>query len=100
MRLVKGLYDRGLAAEQVRQLFRLIDWMVQLPAEFQEQFWDELHRFEEDMELDFSFGVKGIARFRGNVYNQRGAVGAAYRTIPYEIKGFADAGVPDPTRYR
>lgn len=53
------------------------------------------HRFEEDMELDFSFGVKGIARFRGNVYNQRGAVGAAYRTIPYEIKGFQELGVPD-----
>ena len=43
------------------------------------------HRFEENMELDFSFGVKGLARFRANVFSQRGAVAAAYRRIPYEI---------------
>jgi twitching motility protein PilT len=53
------------------------------------------HRFEEDLELDFSFGVKGLARFRGNVFNQRGAVAAAYRTIPYEIKSFEALGVPE-----
>ena len=53
------------------------------------------HRFEEDLELDFSFGVKGLARFRGNVYNQRGAVAAAYRTIPYEIRAFSELGIPD-----
>src|SRR5262249_24853132 len=39
-------------------------------------------RFEETMELDFSFGIKGLARFRCNVFNQRGAVGAVYRLIP------------------
>jgi twitching motility protein PilT len=53
------------------------------------------HRFEEDLELDFSFGVKGLARFRGNVYNQKGAVAAAYRTIPYEIRSFEALGVPE-----
>jgi len=53
------------------------------------------HRFEEDWELDFSFGVKGLARFRANVFNQRGAVGAAYRTIPYEIKTCTDLGLPE-----
>src|SRR5213593_777805 len=36
-------------------------------------------RFEEAMELDFSFGIRGVARFRCNVFNQRGAVGAVYR---------------------
>jgi Tfp pilus assembly pilus retraction ATPase PilT len=50
------------------------------------------HRFEENLELDFSFGLKNLARFRGNVFNQRGAVGAVFRTIPWEIKGF-DASV-------
>jgi len=34
------------------------------------------HRFEENLELDFSFGVKGLSRFRANIFNQRGAVGA------------------------
>ncbi len=45
------------------------------------------HRFEENLELDFSFGLKNLARFRGNVFNQRGAVASVFRTIPWEIKG-------------
>src|ERR1700726_5047893 len=52
------------------------------------------HRFEENLELDFSFGLKNLARFRGNVFNQRGAVGAVFRTIPWEIKGFDALGFP------
>src|SRR5512141_1152905 len=52
------------------------------------------HRFEESLELDFSFGLKGLARFRANVFMQRGAVAAVYRTLPYEIKGFRDLGLP------
>ena len=52
------------------------------------------HRFEESLELDFSFGIKGLARFRANVFMQRGAVAAVYRTIPYEIKTFKDLGLP------
>ena len=52
------------------------------------------HRFEENLELDFSFGIKGLARFRANVFSQRGAVAAVYRTIPYEIRGFKDLGLP------
>jgi len=52
------------------------------------------HRFEENLELDFSFGLKNLARFRGNTFNQRGAVGAVFRTIPWEIKGFEALGLP------
>src|SRR5687767_331968 len=52
------------------------------------------HRFEESLELDFSFGIKGLARFRANVFMQRGAVAAVYRTIPYEIRGFKELGLP------
>ena len=52
------------------------------------------HRFEEDWELDFSFGVKGLARFRANVFYQKGAVAGAYRTIPYEIRHFKELGIP------
>jgi len=51
-------------------------------------------RFEETMELDFSFGIRGIARFRCNVFNQRGAVGAVYRLIPERIRGFNELGLP------
>src|ERR1051325_2979173 len=52
------------------------------------------HRFEENLELDFSFGVKGLSRFRANLFNQRGAVGCVFRAIPYEIKAFEDLGLP------
>src|SRR3977135_2270384 len=52
------------------------------------------HRFEENLEQDFSFGIKGMARFRANVFMQRGAVAAVYRTIPYEIRGFKELGLP------
>jgi twitching motility protein PilT len=51
-------------------------------------------RFEETMELDFSFGVRGVGRFRCNVFNQRGAVGAVYRLIPERIRGFQELGLP------
>src|SRR3977135_4253349 len=52
------------------------------------------HRFEENLELDFSFGVKGLSRFRANIFNQRGAVGAVFRSIPYEIRSFEQLGLP------
>src|SRR5262249_27573405 len=52
------------------------------------------HRLEEHLELDFSFGVKGMARFRGNLFNQRGAVGAVFRMIPYDIRSFNQLGLP------
>jgi twitching motility protein PilT len=52
------------------------------------------HRFEEALELDFSFGVRGLSRFRANLFNQRGAVGAVFRAIPYEIKTFEALGLP------
>ena len=52
------------------------------------------HRLEEDLEIDFSFGIKGLARFRGNIFHQRGAVAAVFRTIPYEIKTFRELGLP------
>jgi len=51
-------------------------------------------RFEETLELDFSFGIRGIARFRCNVFNQRGAVAAVYRVIPETIKTFHELGLP------
>jgi twitching motility protein PilT len=51
-------------------------------------------RFEETMELDCSFGIKGLARFRCNVFNQRGAVGAVYRLIPEKIRSFGELGLP------
>jgi len=52
------------------------------------------HRFEENLELDFSFGIKSIARFRGNLFNQRGAVAGVFRVIPFEIRTFEQLQLP------
>lgn len=51
-------------------------------------------QFEEVLELDFSYSLPGRSRFRVNIYRQRESVGAAFRTIPYEIKPLEDLGVP------
>lgn len=53
------------------------------------------HKYEENNELDLSFGVKGLSRFRANIFTQRGAVAGAFRTIPFDIKTFRDLGLPE-----
>lgn len=55
---------------------------------------EQRKRFEIDKELDFSFGIKGLSRFRANVFLQRGVVTAAIRQIPFEIMGFEELGLP------
>ncbi len=52
------------------------------------------HRFEENSELDLSFGVRSLSRFRANIFMQRGAVAGAFRAIPYKIKTFEELGLP------
>jgi twitching motility protein PilT len=52
------------------------------------------HKFEENWELDLSFGVEGLSRFRANVFLQKGAVAAAIRTIPNRILSFEELGLP------
>ncbi len=51
-------------------------------------------RFETEDELDFSFGVQNLSRFRGNCFKQRGCIAMALRQIPYEIQGLKDLGLP------
>jgi twitching motility protein PilT len=55
---------------------------------------NQKHRLEENLEIDLSFGLKGLARFRANIFHQRGAIGAVFRQIPFEIRGFRDLGLP------
>jgi len=51
-------------------------------------------KFEENSELDLSFGVKGLSRFRSNIFMQRGAVAGAFRSIPFRILTFEELGIP------
>jgi twitching motility protein PilT len=50
--------------------------------------------FEKTNELDLSFGIKSLSRFRANVFTQRGAVAGAFRTIPFKILSFDELGLP------
>jgi len=52
------------------------------------------HKFEENNELDLSFGVRGLSRFRANVFMQRGAVAGAFRSIPYKVMTMEELGLP------
>src|SRR5678816_4798001 len=51
-------------------------------------------RFEEDLEIDFSFGIRNLARFRANVYMQQGCVAGAFRLVPYQIIPLEELGMP------
>jgi twitching motility protein PilT len=51
-------------------------------------------RFEFDDELDFSFGIQNLARFRGNVFKQRGCVAMVLRMIPFSVRTLEDLGLP------
>ena len=90
------------SAPQVRvhgHLSPLDGYAPMTPAETKQLAYSVLtdaqkHRFEENLELDFSFGLKGMSRFRANLFNQKGAVGAVFRAIPYEIRSFEALGLP------
>jgi len=107
--LLKTLVDQGgtdlhvttNTAPQIRVHGKMVPLQTppMSPAETKSVIYSVLtdaqkHRFEESFELDFSFGVKGLARFRANVFFQRGAVAGAFRTIPWDIKTFKELGLP------
>src|SRR5829696_4737061 len=84
---------------RVHGVLRPLEFPELTPAETKQVAYSVLtdaqkHRFEENLELDFSFGIKGLSRFRANLFNQRGAVGAVFRSIPYEIRPFEELGLP------
>lgn len=59
---------------------------------------EQQKRFENDRELDFSFGIQGLSRFRANVFQQRGVTSIAIRKIPFEILDFSSLGLPPVVR--
>jgi twitching motility protein PilT len=59
---------------------------------------EQRKRFEVTKELDLSFGIKGLSRFRANVFQQRGVISMAIRQIPYSVMGFEELGLPAAAR--
>ncbi|MGD0282950.1 MAG: PilT/PilU family type 4a pilus ATPase [Dissulfurispiraceae bacterium] len=53
------------------------------------------NKLEENNELDLSFSIKGLSRFRASIFMQRGAVAGSFRAIPFELKSFGELGLPD-----
>ncbi len=75
------------------------NYEVMTPESIQQLVYSVLNdqqkkKFEMEWELDFSFGIAGLSRFRGNAFLQRGSIAAALRTIPFEIRGFKELGIP------
>jgi hypothetical protein len=91
VRLVKGLYDRGWSAADVRQLFRLIDWLMELPDELQGSFRQELHKFEEERHMPYVTSIERLAKKEGR---QQGARAELLGTIRAGLKDkFGAAGI-------
>jgi hypothetical protein len=63
--LVKGLYERGWSAEDVRQLFRIIDWMMTLPADLEQEFRGEMYRYEQERHMPYVTSIERLARQEG-----------------------------------
>ncbi|MFP4014585.1 MAG: type IV pilus twitching motility protein PilT [Chitinispirillaceae bacterium] len=72
----------GLTPEKTREL------CYQVMSEMQQK------ELEEDWEVDFSFGIQNVSRFRANVYMQRGSVSGAFRRIPFHVLSFEELGLP------
>jgi len=81
------------------ELHSLKGYRVLLPKDLQEILYSMITQkqrevFEENLELDISYALPGRARFRVNIFQQRDALGAVMRLIPFEIKTLEDLGVP------
>ena len=109
MQLLKTMIERGASDLHITKgtppQFR-IDGMllpIKIPALRQEDTKqlaysalneEQRTKFEKNWELDFSFGVPGLSRFRGNLFMQQGAVAAVFRAIPHKIRSFDELNMP------
>lgn len=65
MRLVKGLYERGLRRKDIQQLFRFIDWLMDLPDELSGHFWQEMQRYEKEKHMPYVSSIERMAIEQG-----------------------------------
>ena len=84
---------------RVRGQVQALDYPALTPNVTREMIYDILSneqrsRLENDWELDFAYSLPRVARFRTNVYFQRGSMGAAFRTIPANVMSFDELGLP------
>jgi flagellar biosynthesis/type III secretory pathway protein FliH len=65
-RIVRGLYERKWSRQRVHQLFRLIDWIMQLPLELEEEFRHTVYQFEEEKRMPYVTSIERLALKRGH----------------------------------
>jgi hypothetical protein len=65
VRLVRGLYERGFSAKDVRELYRVIDWMMELPPALETLFWQDLDKVQEEKRMPFITSVERVGHRRG-----------------------------------
>jgi hypothetical protein len=83
VRLVKGLYERGLKPEQVRQLFRVLDWLLTLPDELEESFRIEMYEFEEEKRMPRVVTIESMAWEKGR---KEGVVQGIHESIAWDLE--------------
>lgn len=66
LRLLRPLYERGLTAEEVRKLFRVLDWMLQLPAEIELDFRQQLEQVERERHMPYITSIERMAIAKGH----------------------------------
>jgi hypothetical protein len=65
LRLVRGLYERGLSPKDVRELFRVIDWLMELPPVLKEVFWQDVQQIQEERRMPFVSTPEYVGHYRG-----------------------------------
>jgi hypothetical protein len=65
IRLVKGLYERGMGLEDVRQLYRFIDWVLELPEPLEQHFWEEIDAYQQEKVMPFIDIAERMATVKG-----------------------------------
>jgi hypothetical protein len=91
VRLIKGLHERGLGREEVREFFRVTDWMMDLPPMLNDAFWHEIEQFEEEAKMPYITSIERRAIERGRIEGLRWAI-EAYLRGRWGAEGTALAG--------
>jgi predicted DNA-binding ribbon-helix-helix protein len=65
LRLVRGLYERGFSPKDVRELFRLIDWLMELPPALNTMFWQDVDKIQEERRMPFVMSIERVGRCDG-----------------------------------
>ncbi len=91
LQLVRGLFERGLIADEVRKLFRLIDWLMTLPPPLAAQFHDELTRIQEEKHMPYVTSIERLAKEKGHEEGWKKGLKRGIRAV-LESR-FGDAGL-------